>query len=430
MDGLRNEGNHTMSRFDTPSASLALKSLFKRTWKVLWTAFGMTLAIHWSMAQLGGFSETQRTVKPLTTQFVKRQPRLTKPLEMKKRPQPRRREIQRKMVSIQARIDRQRGASRVYSQQIVQSLARSSITIKRSPVLAPSAFEPKTLAQHIESFRTHKDVVNMSLELLDVKALDTGKYHAMVIQDPTSKREITGYFHFARAFPRTAMEAEAKVNLNPGSPFARPLALPYLVEAVNKYTHIKADVANAFTFDSRELFKVPIIMVSSHVPFKITESEAYNLGRYLLVGGFLYCDTLSRNALANNQSLQQMWKDALLAVGVRWGVDWEFERLPNDHPIYHCYFDFDGPPPGHDDLADKYAGSFPIPPVNYLEGVNLDGRLSGIMTTKNYTATWDAWVHTQNRDNTRQLQFAVNIIVFALTQEGSITNRVMDTVKY
>jgi hypothetical protein len=32
-------------------------------------------------------------------------------------------------------------------------------------------------------------------------------------------------------------------------------------------------------------------------------------------------------------------------------------------------------------------------------------------------------------DNTRQLQFGVNLIVFALTQEGSITHRLMESVR-
>ena len=32
-------------------------------------------------------------------------------------------------------------------------------------------------------------------------------------------------------------------------------------------------------------------------------------------------------------------------------------------------------------------------------------------------------------DNTRLLQFGINTIVFALTQEGSITNRVMESVR-
>jgi len=48
--------------------------------------------------------------------------------------------------------------------------------------------------------RQPKHVVNMSLEMMDVDALDTGRFQAMVIQDPTDKRNTKGFFHFYRAY--------------------------------------------------------------------------------------------------------------------------------------------------------------------------------------------------------------------------------------
>ena len=72
----------------------------------------------------------------------------------------------------------------------------------------------------------------------------------------------------------------------------------------------------------------------------------------------------------------------------------------------------------------------PLDVPDYLTGVIIDGRLLGIMTKRNYSAPWDHWLTHYNMDNTRQLQFGVNIIIFALTQEGSITNQVMDSVSY
>jgi hypothetical protein len=65
--------------------------------------------------------------------------------------------------------------------------------------------------------------------------------------------------------------------------------------------------------------------------------------------------------------------------------------------------------------------------VDYLDGVFIEGRLLGICTCKNY---WNLWWKGAPQGHTRVLQFGVNIIIFALTQEGSITNRVMDTVSY
>ena len=45
----------------------------------------------------------------------------------------------------------------------------------------------------------------MSLELLDIETLDTGRYHAMVIQDPSDKRTIRGFIHIAMGSASQAM---------------------------------------------------------------------------------------------------------------------------------------------------------------------------------------------------------------------------------
>jgi len=56
-----------------------------------------------------------------------------------------------------------------------------------------------------------------------------------------------------------------------------------------------------------------------------------------------------------------------------------------------------------------------------------------VLSLKDFTSTWVGWGDSRhaysNLDNTRQLQFGVNVIIFALTQEGSITQQVMDMVR-
>ena len=69
-------------------------------------AFGLAMVLHSFLSQATAVREQASAAKPLTTQFVKRAPRLTKPLELKKRPRPRRRTMQRKMVSVQAKLSR------------------------------------------------------------------------------------------------------------------------------------------------------------------------------------------------------------------------------------------------------------------------------------------------------------------------------------
>ena len=127
-----------------------------------------------------------------------------------------------------------------------------------------------------------------------------------------------------------------------------------------------------------------------------------------------------------------MFITSLATVDLIHGRDWTFEKIPNDHPVYHCYFDFDGPPPAHDCLYD--GNSTPggrVQALSYLEGIFLDGYLVVIHSNKDLSDWWLNVIGSQGvrADNTRQLQFGVNMIIYALTREGSITNRVMDRVR-
>ena len=121
--------------------------------------------------------------------------------------------------------------------------------------------------------------------------------------------------------------------------------------------------------------------------------------------------------------MRDTFRKSLETAGRRQSVHWDFEQLPNSHAIYHCFFDFDGPPSGWDDFYPYRAHITP-----YMDGITIDGRLVGVSTRKNYWACW--WHDGSNFDVSRIQQFGVNIILFALVQEGSVTNRVMDSVRY
>ena len=416
-------------RFACPSSGLSLGALLRNMHRGLWGSVILALAMHSVFSQWRVSNATQQTVKPLTTRFVKRAPRLTKPLELRKRPHPKRRPLRRTMVALKARVDRS-AATSVWVLPTIRSLARPRVHLMRQTQFASTAFEPQARSKQLESAREPKAKVDMTLEMMDIEALDTGRYQAMVIQDPADKKNIRGFFHIARVYAQSAAAAESRQDWK-GSPFALAEALPHLIDALNKYTQIKADISGTYTFNSDVFLKTPLIFVCSHAGFTLSPSEAENLGKYLSIGGFLYSDTLINNADVNHHSIRHMWVDALESTGRHFERDWRFEMIPNNHGLYHCYFDFDGPPLCHNNYAIQGRGSrhpatFTIP--DYLEGVIIAGRMLGIMTRKNYSAAWATWAQHFKIDDTKQLQFGVNVIIFALTQEGSITNRVMDII--
>jgi len=59
--------------------------------------------------------------------------------------------------------------------------------------------------------------------------------------------------------------------------------------------------------------------------------------------------------------------------------------------------------------------------VHYLEGIWLDNRLVAIYSDKGYAHKWKDLTN-----NEPQLKIGVNMVVFALIQEGSIAQQKMD----
>ena len=210
------------------------------------------------------------------------------------------------------------------------------------------------------------------------------------------------------------------------------MGLINLIRAITRYTGIKATYENnSNSFDAEELSKTPWVFCTTHFNFKMTDSEAENLGRDLVNGGFIFADDAWGHLGAGGDiGLRAMYVDALNTQGIHVGRDWNFDVLPNSHPLYHCFFDFSEGPPAGQDIFNNTSNQFPRGPFPF-EGVSIEQRLVGIMSNKVYIGAWGNWgpgAGFNRLDNTRQLQMGVNIVIFALTQEGSITTRVVNAL--
>ena len=422
------------SRFECASSSLTLKGLLRKTKRAIWICFAVGAVTHLSLTQFVALEAERKGVKPLSTQFIKRQPRLTKPLELKRRPRPKRRPVKRTMVSVKARVRRGQEISRFQSYRITGELSKPTVRVHRTLEGASTQAEPEALAATIEGKREAEHKIDMSLEMLDIEAMDTGKYHAMVIQDPGDKKNVGGFCHLAvahlkGAYYQTRDQGTFEFYCVPG--FMR------LAARLNDYTDIKADIWGRLSLDDAELFKVPWLLLNARRSFQPDNAELENLGRYLTHGGFAFVD-------AEGHRIQNMgWTPGLKALHTTLmeslktqGIQAALEKLANSHPIYHCYFDFDGPPIGGD-ASDHSQHPEQCLMWRFLEGIELNGRLVALFSRKHYTGAWTfygpdnyvgyaAWM---SLDPTRSFQFGVNTIIFALTQEGSITYQVMDSVK-
>lgn len=249
------------------------------------------------------------------------------------------------------------------------------------------------------------------------------------VEQGKNKKDIKGFLEFYQLQYRGS---KVEANNQPGWN-CLPQAMMNLADYINSKTNVKVTLKGSVRLDAKELYSIPILFMIGYSAEPIyTKEEAKNLGKYLREGGFLFIDdAFAYESASFNQKSRQLIKDAL-------GFDAVFEKLSASHPLFRAWEDFNNVPAGDDNIRPNGMSlSSPNPaqllkPVaeryKYIEGVFLNGRLAVILSSKGYSRAWADWLKNPSsfggpQDNTRQLQFGLNIIVFSSTQKGGIIDR-------
>ncbi|MDN4164022.1 DUF4159 domain-containing protein [Cytophagales bacterium LB-30] len=178
-----------------------------------------------------------------------------------------------------------------------------------------------------------------------------------------------------------------------------------LLNSLIEYTTIPVDEKErVVALSSQEIFQSPFCYLSGHKLVDFSTEEAANFKQYVDNGGFVFVDDCNHDidglfAKSFEAQMQKLWGEKAMV------------EIPNDHPLYTCFFRFDGPPATSvelngwgDDLVHKY-----------LKAKIVNGRIGVLYSNKDYGCEWDydyrnkRWLKV---DNTR---FGVNIIVYALS---------------
>lgn len=390
------------SRFASPTAGLNLDQLLGRARKVFWVALGIAVVAHLAVVGVNPFQQTlEKTPRPLTTRFVKREPRLTKPLELRKLPQPKRQLIRRQVRLAAARMDQVQATAAFDTRHLIGQAAVTSAPLAREMQTAVLNLEPTLMSAAIEGNRQPTNKIDMSLEMLDVNSMDTGRYRAMVVQDPTNPQTLKGFVKIARVQRELNDTGKHSAQYN-------NVTMIYLVQALRQYTDLKVDFLDHLSVADNRLLEAPIIIITGHTPaFKSgTEQELEQLARYVMEGGFIFGTLPPTEALEKYGGLVQ-------------GRDYYTDRVPEDHPIYNCFFDIGSAPT----VTDGYASTGPT--RNDLYATWIGNR----MVAFTISPFWISRARLHGRDTTRYMQLAVNTVVYALTQEGSMTQRLMQMVQ-
>ena len=142
-------------------------------------------------------------------------------------------------------------------------------------------------------------------------------------------------FYFLLVVQFTTVQAQyslkfAKMKYGGGGDwYANKTSLPNLIQFCNQNlrTNIYPD-DDIIEPGSADIFSYSFVHLTGHGNVVFTESEAQNLRKYLLAGGFLHID--------DNYGLEKFVKREMKKVFPELG----FTEIPFNHPVYHQKYDF------------------------------------------------------------------------------------------
>ncbi len=442
--------------------------MIRRPWKVpfrknrkLQSCLAVSLALH--LLVIFGLPRHERITHfpvqpPIMVKFTKKRP-LPRTLARRQRPQ------QRPLVRRPALQ-----AAPVVAMRPAPSATRPLPVFKSSALRLPTAALPARLvlpvpdfpARHIgphlqagalEGTRQGADEIDLALELMDVEAMDTGQHRAMVVVDPKDRRQLKGFLYLSSVHSEALERAEASAASERSGGWSRSIAeqrmLQGLADKMSERTGVHTQVLDGLALDDPRLMQVPFLLLTVRSQVAFTQAEAKNLGRYLTSGGFLYADIVSQplSRAGGYQhdlpALRDFIRQAFGQIDYAEHKDWSFVRLPPEHPLYHCFYDVDSLPRGFWDIMFWYwnTGSrFELSP-NYLEGIEVDGRIVGVYSQKCYAEMWageaerireadraadKAGRFDTGADELPVYDLGVNIVVYALTREGSLAQQFVE----
>ena len=185
--------------------------------------------------------------------------------------------------------------------------------------------EPSLSAAAVTGVRSPDNKIDLGLEMMDVNSMDTGRYRAMVIQDPEDPQALKGFVKFA------SVTSARSIDFGSGGGFGQG-SIDRARDALNQFTGLQSEYFGLITFDDERLLEVPIIFRGKPRQRKRNGAAGHSI---------FWPAALSTAAWAATSGTGLEKYGGLVR-----GRDFWTERLPDDHPIYSAFFDLErgGPP--------------------------------------------------------------------------------------
>ena len=178
-----------------------------------------------------------------------------------------------------------------------------------------------------------------------------------------------------------------------------------MLNSLIEYTTLRVNLTEqVIALADPAMLAQPFCYLAGHRLVQFSYAERENFSRYVNNGGFVFVDDCNHDidgmfARSFEQQMADLFGDDAL------------QKLPNDHPIYSSFFEFDGPPNTSqelngwgDDLVHKY-----------LKAIVVNGRIAVLYSNKDLGCEWDYDFRNKRFMRVDNTRFAVNIVIYSMT---------------
>lgn len=178
-----------------------------------------------------------------------------------------------------------------------------------------------------------------------------------------------------------------------------------LLNSLIEYTTLRVDlVEQVIALADPAMLSAPFCYLAGRRLVQFSHAERENFSTYVNNGGFVFVDDCNHDIDGLfARSFEQQMADLFGPDALR--------KIPSDHPVYHSFFAFDGPPNTSqelngwgDDLVHKY-----------LQAIEINGRIAVLYSNKDLGCEWDYDFRNKRFMQVDNTRFAVNIVIYSMT---------------
>ena len=145
-----------------------------------------------------------------------------------------------------------------------------------------------------------------------------------------------------------------------------------LLHSLVEYTTLPVDTEEHIVpLSDDKVYHSPFSYMAGHRLVQFTKAEEENFKNYIDRGGFVFADDC-------NHDIDGLFAKSFEAQMIDLFGEGSLKKIPNDHPLYSSFFEFDGPPTTSQELngwGDDLVH-------DYLKAVEINGRIGCCILTK------------------------------------------------